>query len=207
MAMNSSHTKQKIARPAFADVSPSSRSYKPPKNSRRRNRFRVEGLRGAATRQAVALRYLSYWLIIICASVTVHAIFQGIGGAETGGLWLLLSASYQCTIAAIGSIFLAPHRPEISDQLRGYLFGYTVLPALGVAVFLWFAQSLAVNAGSNDIFLGTLVSALPFLYFLPVVIPAIIFTKLVAGYRITSRVQLDDEEILRIYTRNDGYQR
>lgn len=199
---------QPIARPAFSNLEPD-HNEGPKKGplSRAENRFRIEGLRGIATRHSVALRYVGYWLIIVISSALVQAAFQGIQGAETGGLWLALSAGYQCVVAAIGTVFLAPHRPEIIDQLRAYVFGYTVLPAVGVSGFMWFAARMAEHASSEDVFLSTLVTALPFLFFLPVIIPAVVFTKMVAGYRVVSRISMDDEEILRIHTRNDGLQR
>lgn len=153
------------------------------------------------------LRYGAYWVAIVVSSSLVQALFVNTPSAKSGGMWLMMSASFQCVVAAVGSIFLAPHRPEIVEQLRSYLFGYTILPATGVALFLWFAQQMVENSTGEDVFLGTMVSALPFLYFLPVILPSIIFTKLVAGFRVVSRVSMDDEELMRIYTRNDGYQR
>lgn len=196
-----------MARPAFHGMPAADQNVSVPKSSRRRTRLRIEGLRGAATRQAVILRYCVYWMGVMSSAAIVAGAFKGISGAESGGMWLLLSATYQIAVAAIGAVFLAPQRPEIVEQLRAYLFGYTVLPSLGVAAFLWLAQRMASSATGEDVFLGTMVNALPFLYFLPVIIPAIIFTKLVAGFRVVSRVSMDDEETMRIYTRNDGYQR
>jgi hypothetical protein len=71
---------------------------------------------------------------------------------------------------------------------------------------MWVARNM-VSSGSDDLFIRTAVAALPWIYFIPVLVPSIIFLRLVAGFRTIDRVGLDDEEILQIYTRNDGLQR
>jgi hypothetical protein len=71
---------------------------------------------------------------------------------------------------------------------------------------MWVARNM-VSSGSDDLFIRTSVAALPWLYFIPVLVPAVLFLRLVAGFRVLDKVRLDDEEILQIYTRNDGLQR
>jgi len=103
-------------------------------------------------------------------------------------------------------MFAAHRRDEILEQLRAYVFGYTVAPGVGVAVFMWVARNM-VSSGNEDMFVKTAVSALPWLYFIPVLVPAVIFLKMVSGFKTIDRIGLDDEEMLKIYTRNDGLQR
>jgi hypothetical protein len=71
---------------------------------------------------------------------------------------------------------------------------------------MWVARNM-VSSGSEDMFIKTAVAALPWIYFIPVLVPAVIFLKMVAGFKTIDRIGLDDEEILKIYTRNDGLQR
>lgn len=174
--------------------------------TRKLRRLRNEGWRGTSVRASVALRYISYWFVIVGGSALAGAFFAEVPNAQSGGLWMLLSTSFQLAVAAIGTIFYANRRHEIIEQVRAYVFGYTLFPGLGVAAFMWTATRL-VAYGSQDAFVHTLTAALPWIYFLPVVLPAVIFAKTVAGLRMTNRLRLDDEEIMQIYTRNDGLQR
>ena len=174
--------------------------------SRRARRHRNEGLRGVSVRATVVLRYLSYWFIIVLAGAITHYCFKSVPEASSGGIWLMASCAFQLATAAAGSLFAAHRRDEIIEQLRAYVFGYTVVPGLGVAVFMWVARNM-VSSGSDDLFIRTAVSALPWIYFIPVLIPAVIFLRMVAGFRTIDKIGLDDEELLQIYTRNDGRQR
>jgi len=171
------------------------------------NRRTFEGPRGASTRASVWLRYLGYFLTIMLCSGITQSCFAGVTGATSGGEWMLLSASFQLVIAAIGSFMFANRRVEIGHQMRSYVFGYTVLPGTGMAIFMWAARHLSSGPTGSDVFVNSLNSALPWLYFLPIIIPAVIFLKTVAGMRVLNRVQLDDQEIMKTYTRNDGRQR
>ena len=171
-------------------------------------RRRVEGPRGAATRSSVVLRYASYLLVMVIATVVTGACFASVPGATTGGEWMLLSASFQLVTAAIGSFFLVQNRNEIIAQVRSYVFGYTVLPGTGIAIFMWAARHLAPGTAANpDVFVNSLNAALPWLYFLPIILPAVIFLKTVAGMRMIHREQLDDQEMMKVWTRNDHLQR
>jgi hypothetical protein len=170
-------------------------------------RLVLEGPRGRSTRNAVWLRYLSYFLTIVLAAGITQACFASVQGAQSGGQWLLLSASFQLAVAAIGSFMFSNRRAEIIRQVRSYVFGYTVFPGAGLAIFMWSARHLTAGASANDIFVNTLNNALPWIYFLPVVLPAVIFLKTVAGMRSLRREQLSDQELMRTYKRQDSSQR
>lgn len=118
----------------------------------------------------------------------------------------MASTAFQLVVAVAGTIFAAHRRDEIIEQLRAFVFGYTIGPGVGVALFMWVTQALVAD-GSDDLFVRTAIAALPWLYFIPVVVPSVMYLKLVSGFRALDRVHLDDEELLQIYTRNDGMQR
>jgi hypothetical protein len=182
-----------------------------PKNSRKSargiRRRATEGPRGASVRAAVWLRYAGYLgLIIICSGIT-QVCFSKINDAHSGGEWMFLSACFQLCVAAVGSWAFANRRPEIIHQMRSYVFGYTVLPGTGIALFMWAASHIAVGPSGTDVFVNSLNTALPWLYFLPIILPCVIFTKAVAGMRTINRETMDDQEIMTTYTRNDEMQR
>jgi hypothetical protein len=176
-------------------------------NRQASRRFTFEGPRGLSTRATIWLRYASYLMVIVLASVITGACFASTPGAASGGQWMLLSAAFQLATAAVGSWFVPNHRPEIIQQVRAYVFGYTVLPGTGIAIFMWAAGHMTSSANSPDVFITAMQSALPWIFFLPIILPAVIFVKSVAGMRVINREQLDDQELMRVYTRNDGHQR
>jgi len=171
------------------------------------NRRTFEGPRGASTRAAVYLRYAAYFLGIMIASAVTSGCFANVPGATSGGMWMLLSVSFQLATAAVGSFAFANRRPEITQQVRSYVFGYTVLPGTGMAIFMWAARHIPTGPTGSDVFVNSLNSALPWLYFLPIILPTVIFLKTVAGMRVLNREQGDDQELMRTYTRIDGRQR
>jgi hypothetical protein len=121
---------------------------------------------------------------------------------------MLLSVTFQIVVASIGSWQYAAKRPEITQQLRSFVFGYTVFPGTGVAIFMWAAGHISSTSTSGtDVFVSTLNNALPWIYFLPIILPTIIFVKSVAGMRSINREQMDDQETYATYSRNDGSQR
>lgn len=169
-------------------------------------RTTFEGPRGTSIRWSVWLRYAGYFLAIVFCCALTQACFNQVAGAQSGGEWMLLSVGFQLAVAAVGSWAFANRRPEINQQVRSHIFGYTVLPGTGVAIFMWSARHLSSNNGT-DVFVNSLNSALPWIYFLPIILPAIIFLKSVAGMRVIHREQMDDEEIMKTFTRNDRLQR
>jgi hypothetical protein len=172
-----------------------------------KRRFTFEGPRGASVRASVGLRYVSYGLVIILGSVVTGACLASTPGASSGGEWMLLSSAFQLATAVLGSWFVPPKRPEIIQQVRAYVFGYTVLPGTGIAVFMWAASHMTTSSTNPDVFITAIQSALPWIFFLPIILPAVIFMKSVAGMRVLNREQLDDQENMKVLTRNDGYQR
>lgn len=174
---------------------------------RARRRLLHEGPRGGSVRAGVWIRYANYFAAIVIGSAIAQACFAGISNAHSGGEWMMLSATFQIVVAAVGSFMFPNRRPEINQQMRSYVFGYTIFPGTGIAVFMWAASHISAGPSGTDVFVNSLNAALPWLYFLPIILPAIIFVKSVAGMRTIHREQLDDQEIMLTYTRNDPMQR
>ena len=146
---------------------------------------------------------MTYLVGIVLAVAGVNAAFGEIPGVNAGGKWMLLSVTAQLIIAAFGTMAFADRRHEIIHQVRAYVFGYTVTPALGIALFARAAWSMSASSANGDLFVGTLVSALPWIWFLPVILPVVIFGRLVAGMRAIHRMGMTDEELMDTYTRQN----
>lgn len=170
--------------------------------------IRNEGSRGQAARAAVVMRHVAYLCVILICTAIAHASFIAVPGAGSGGRWVLFGATFQLAVAAVGTMLFPNRRAAIIEEARTYVFGWTVLPATALALFMWGARSLAAApAGETDMFLSTLTSALPWIYFLPIVIPCIVFLRMIAGLRTIHKVQEDDQELMAMMTRHDGLQR
>jgi len=158
-----------------------------------------EGPRGYSSRAAILVKYATYFLAIVFGVAGTSAAFGSIPGVSAGGKWLLISVTAQMIIAAFGCMAFADRRHEIIHQVRGFVFGYTLTPAVGIAIFARVAYEMS---SSSDIFIGTLLSALPWIWFLPVLLPVIIFGRMVAGMRAIHRLGLTDSEMLDTVTGN-----
>lgn len=183
------------------------RSYAPePRGLHRIRQF--EGPRGYSTRAAVYLRYVGYLLVIIMCSSFCQAAFAGEDRWRNGGKWMLFAACLTLATGAVGTWTTANLRNEIVTQTRHFLFGLTVWPGVGIAAIMWAARGLTSGADLNgDAFLSLISNALPIVYFCTVIIPPIVFIKTISGMRTLHRSHLDDEEMMRMYTRQDSMQR
>lgn len=169
--------------------------------------MQFEGLRGLSTRASVQLRYAVYFLIIMATSGGIHALL-GETRWHTAGLWLLLSAALMVTTAAVGTMMYTNQRNEIIEQMRHFVFGLALFPGLGFAVLMRAANGFFGTPGAqNDPFTFMLGGALPIMYFITVLIPPLVFIKTIAGLRNIHRSNLDNEEYMRLYTRQDDLAR
>ena len=178
----------------------------PPRQARRVRRF--EGLRGQATRQAIVLRYCAAMAaIILCAGVNKAGLAHITTAA--GGWKLLIGAvAVEAVIATAGTFAFPARRDEIVQQTRHYIFGLTLFPATGLAGLMWALKPFADTAGpTGDGALTTVNTALPYLYYLPIIIAPIVFAKVISGIAGFHRVTTDDEEMMLTLTRQDGLQR
>lgn len=169
----------------------------------------VEGPRGISTRAAVFLRYIAYFLVIACCSAISHYCFEHVGKYLLGGKLMFGLSGLTVLAAALGTVFYVNQRNEIIEQTRHYVFGLMCLPGAVLALIMWGATKLAgpSPSGHEDQFLNVLFIGLPALYFCTVVIPPVLFIKMLAQIRTLHRSRLDDEEMMTLWTRQDGHQR
>lgn len=169
---------------------------------------RVEGPRGYSLRTSVALRYATYLVVLVACCALTQGALDGAPRADGGGRWMFLSSAVMLLSASVGTGFYPNHRNEIIEQVRHFVFGIAVLPGTGLAIIMWAAESFLSSPGAtSDPFASTLEVALPIIFFCTVIIPCLVFIKVIAGIRHLHRSRLDDEEMMALYTRQDGHQR
>lgn len=168
---------------------------------------RNEGPRGYSTRAGVWLRHAGYFAFIVVCSAATEGFTNHIPIAEHAGEWMFLSAAIMVLACVLGTAFWAPSRKELVEQLRHYLFGMVVGPGTGVAFVMWLTMGQFAN-NTNSTFAALMENALPIVYLCTVIIPALVYVKLVAGLRTIHRSRMDDQEMVNIWSRNaDGLQR
>lgn len=169
--------------------------------------MQFEGLRGLSTRSAVLVRYAVYFTVIMSAFVGIHLLL-GETRWHTAGLWMLLSCALMVLTAALGTMMYTNHRNEIIEQMRHFVFGLALFPGLAFALLMRASDGFFGSPGAqNDPFTFMLGGALPILYFITVLIPPLVFIKTIAGLRNLHRSNLDNEEYMRLYTRQDDLAR
>ena len=161
------------------------------------------GSRGEAARAAVVLRWLASYLVVVGASLVAHACFSSTS-ASSAGAFLLCSSMFVAVVAALGCAFYAGDREEIVKQARHYIFGLISVPGAGLALFSAAMRGFSGSPGQFDSFTALLSSGLPIIYFVTVCLPPVVFLKFVAGLRTIHRSSLASEELMAVYTRQDG---
>ena len=165
--------------------------------------MQFEGLRGMSTRGAVYARYSAAFATVVVGSAAIHAMLSPTRWS-TAGQWMLLSAALMVLTAAAGTMVYTNQRNEIVEQARHFIFGLALFPGLGFAVLMRAsADFFSGPATQGDAFASMLGNALPILYFITVLIPPLVFIKTIAGLRNLHRSNLDNEEYMRLYTRQD----
>jgi hypothetical protein len=167
----------------------------------------VEGLRGLSTRMSIRLRWVSVMLTVLLGSSLTQWGMAPSGTWRNGGRFMFWSCVLMAATGAVGTWFYPTHRPEIIEQFKHYLLGVTVIPGTSLALINRAASGLFSSSpgAQGDAFLSVTVNALPLLMFATVVIPSVMFVKLIAGLRYLHRSRLDDEEAMLTYSRGDGY--
>lgn len=167
-----------------------------------------EGPRGHSVRATIWLRYVLYLAVILGCSLSSQALLSGLPEVGNGGDWMFYSVVIILASAAAGAVFYTNHRNEIVNQARHFVFGIVVFPGTGLAILMRLLDGVTGSITSSQSFLSsTMADALPLVFFCTIVLPCLIFIKLVAGMRHLHRSRLDDEEAVRLWTRQDGYQR
>jgi hypothetical protein len=168
---------------------------------------RNEGGRGYSTRAAVYLRHAAYFAIIVIGSAITHYAFAATGPHEIdGGLVMFFLTSLMLVIGAAATMFYTNHRNDILDQVRHYTFGLMVLPGTVIALIMWAVQGMVDSQVNPDAFSRTISTGLIMVYGATLLIPPVIFVKLMAGIRTMHRSTLDDQEMMQLWTRQDGKQ-
>jgi len=162
-----------------------------------------EGDRGKSTRASVVLRHFSYVLTLLLSAAVTEAATAGIRNAQGGGWFMILSCTSVVAIGAISTLFYVNLRNQILQRIRHYVFGIIAFPGTLLAIFLNAAQSWL----GEDTLGSTLGAALPVLFLATVIIPAFVFGKEMMGIRSLHQSKLDDEEAVKLWTRQDGLSR
>ena len=178
---------------------PSAKGPRTP-NFKRADFLRVEGPRGISARATVWLRHLGYFIAVILATSITQAALSHVANTASGGLWMLGALTVIYVTATIGTIYFPDARHELLEEARHYAFGIIMIPGVTLAILMWAASHFMSNS-STDVFAHTLGIALPIVYVATVLIPAVLFVRLVSGRRYFSMSRGDDEKAMRTYTR------
>lgn len=165
--------------------------------------LRNEGPRGVSVRATVWLRHLGYFISIVLGASITQAALSKVPNTSSGGLWMLGSLTVLYVTAVVGSWMFPDARTELIEEARHYAFGITLIPGTSLAILMW-AASRFMQSNSSDVFAHTLGIALPIVYVMTVLIPCVLFVRLVAGRRYFAMSRGDDEKAMRAYTRQ-GY--
>lgn len=170
------------------------------------NRIRqFEGLRGYSTRAALAVKYLTYFLLITAFSGVTQVATNGVKYASGGGKFLFVSCALVAVAGSTSTLFYANLRNEIVEKVRHYIFGIMLIPGMMLALMLRALQQWEwANEGSLGV---TLQAALPAVFLATVVLPTLVFIKEMLGIRTLHRTKMDDQEAVQLWTRQDGLQR
>lgn len=166
---------------------------------------RVEGPRGVAERTVVLKRRTAEFLGLMAAVAVTSTCFSGSRWAM-GGTLMMVSQTALVVAAAIGTVFFPAQRNDITTELRRYLWGIVSLPGAGLAVFDRVLRGFLGNPTQGDMFAGLVSYSIPILFALTVLLPVPLFIKAVFGNNSLHRVTDDEEELMRLYTRQDGFQ-
>lgn len=171
--------------------------------------LRVEGERGIANRWTVLLRYLSYLGGIYITSLIVGA-YPALGPLATR--LLQVSCAVIICAACAASIAYPTERRALVDQMRFWVFGVVCFPALVLGALMSVvtasiagASSHALSAAGDRVMVNLAATALPYAFWLTVVVPPFIFVKTVVGLRKIHRDRTDDEEMMSRLARQDQF--
>lgn len=167
-----------------------------------------EGPRGYSTRAAVYLRHAAYFLVLVlCSSLTHYAMAAAGPYAIDGGSVMFLLATLTLVVGALATAGYANHRNEILEQVRTYVFGMMVLPGTGISLILWVVKGLISKDATPDAFTATVDMGLLMVFGAVLIMPPVVFLRMMAGIRTLHRSTRDDQESMQLWSRMDGNQR
>ena len=166
-----------------------------------------EGPRGYSTRVAVYVRHVAYFLVVVLCSAVTHYAMNAAGPYSIdGGTVMFFMAGLTFAVGALATAGYANHRNEILAQVRMYVFGMMVLPGTGIALVLWLVTGLVAQQANPDAFSRTVSLGLLMVFGAVLIMPPVVFLRLMAGIRTMHRTTRDDQEALQQWTRMDGQQ-
>lgn len=176
--------------------------------SRRRLRMLSEGPRGQATRASVYLRYCGYLMAIVAGCTVTGALLGAAGTTEYGGSLLWFSCALMAVVAAGATMAFPNQRAEIIRQMRHYIFGLCLFPAVGIAFVIWALRGVITTpTAAHDTLANLMNFAVPAIFVITVIVPPIVFIKAITGFHTLHRSTRDDGETLAAHTRQDWLQR
>lgn len=176
--------------------------------SRWKSRMFSEGPLGVTNRAGIWVKYTMYWIAIAACAVFSHGLLSAAGTTSYGGELLWFVGALMSVIAAVASILQPVNRDEILHAFRHYTFGLCVIPATTIAAIIWALRGVISTATTNgDTMAGLLQFAIPTVFLCTLVIPPVVFVKLIAGFHTMNKSTMTDGELMAMVTRNDNLQR
>lgn len=170
--------------------------------------YRNEGPRGYSTRTAVYLKHVAYFLVLTLGAALTHYAMAAAGPYSIdGGAVMFILATLTLAIGALASMAFPPYRNQIIEHVRHYVFGLMVLPGTGVALILWLVKGLVTQQATPDAFSQTVDIGLLMVFGAILIMPPVIFVRLMSGIRTLHRTTRDDQEMMQTWARQDGQQR
>lgn len=166
-----------------------------------------EGPRGYSTRTAVYLKHVAYFLVLVLCSAITHYAMDAAGPYSIdGGSIMFLLATLTLATAALATMAYAPYRNQILEHVRHYVFGMMVVPGMGISLILWIVKGLVTSQVNPDAFSRTVDMGLLMVFGAVLIMPPVIFVRLMAGIRTMHRSTRDDQEMMQTWSRQDGHQ-
>lgn len=167
-----------------------------------------EGMRGYSTRTAVYLRHAAYLLVLLlCSSITHWAMEKAGPYSIDGGQAMFFMTTLLLAVGAGATVFYTAQRNQILEETRHYVFGLMALPGTGIALVMWLVQDLVLAQANPDAFSRTLDLGLLMAFGACLIMPPIVFIKVISGIRGLSKSTMDDQESMQVWSRQDGRQR
>ena len=179
-----------------------------PTVSRWRSRMFSEGPLGVSSRVAIGAKYGVYFLIFFGCSALTDGFLKAAGTTGYGGALMWFVATLMTVIAGVGALLQPTNREEIVQNYRHYTFGLCIIPSTAIAGIIWALRGVMSSpAAAEDTMAGLLNFAVAAVFICTLVIPPVVFVKLITGFHTMNRSSMTDTEMMAMVTRNDHLQR
>jgi hypothetical protein len=163
--------------------------------------------RERALLNSVRLRWAATWLAIVVTSTVSHVCFAGTT-AYAGGYLQFCLAMAVLALGGFATMAYANDRHTVVKDVRSPLLtilGGGTSTAIVSAVFR--GVQGPTGGDTTNMFAGLFLSGLPIIFLTTVAIPALLYARTIWAHRALHRSAMDSEELVSIYTRQDGLQR